>query len=740
MHRPARTGTSYQRRERTRWTGASILAIAALVLTVGSSARQAFASCAQFTAFDQGLQNTVSGTVNGNAETFFYAGDFKIRIDGGPETTSYCVDLQHNIFLNDTVCQVNPPTYPAQNACAVVYILNNAYPVANNIVPGGALTPAAREAAAVQVAIWTLTDPFVATSPSDVVQRAADIVADAQNHCATLPPVPQTINMSPSTDTNFLPDQTSHSVTATVLDTNSNPVANEAIQVTVTGISGPQTFNGTTNASGQFLVNYSNGFAQPGSDTITATVNFTVPTGLEFKSNDKQGIVLAGPPQPGSVTGTAHKTWVSNTCGDGFVSSASGEECDDGNQTNGDGCDNNCTTSRCGNGIKAPNEQCDDGNTMAGDGCSANCTIEVCGNGIVDPGEQCDDGNHVNGDACDNNCTTPRCGNGIQDPGEECDDANQVNGDACDNNCTLPRCGNGIQDPGEQCDEGALNGTPGHCEANCTQPKCGNGVMDSGEQCDDGNLVDGDGCEHDCTLPRCGNGIMDAGEQCDDGNLVDGDGCEHDCKLAVCGNGILDMNLGEQCDHGALNGTPNDACTAQCKLHEICGNLVDDDGNGLIDCDDPVCPCEPFERDPAQIRPRGPKAPTKYFFKAFGRIDPLTDIDPEHEGFGVVLTDSQGIVYTATLGPGLMQPTKLGSRRWRFNDRNAKKGTSTHFGLSKVQIDPHYGGYKVEIDAYGDFSKAEAEMTLQFVVGNDEFFNKATWTPTKNGGWKVHVN
>jgi cysteine-rich repeat protein len=32
------------------------------------------------------------------------------------------------------------------------------------------------------------------------------------------------------------------------------------------------------------------------------------------------------------------------------------------------------------------------------------CHLEVCGNGVVDPGEQCDDGNAVNGDGCDNNC------------------------------------------------------------------------------------------------------------------------------------------------------------------------------------------------------------------------------------------------------------------------------------------------------------------------------------------------
>ena len=61
----------------------------------------------------------------------------------------------------------------------------------------------------------------------------------------------------------------------------------------------------------------------------------------------------------------------------------------------------------------------------------------VCGDGHVDSGEQCDDGNQVQGDGCENDCTLPRCGNGIVDNGEECDDGNQVNGDGCNNDCRV---------------------------------------------------------------------------------------------------------------------------------------------------------------------------------------------------------------------------------------------------------------------------------------------------------------
>ena len=186
-------------------------------------------------------------------------------------------------------------------------------------------------------------------------------------------------------------------------------------------------------------------------------------------------------------------------------------------------------TSLCGNGKVDPGEQCDDGNDQNGDGCSSSCQLE-CGNGQVDPGEQCDDGNKVNGDGCDNNCKVTGCGNGIVDPGEQCDDGNTVNGDGCSSTCQIGEpCGNGKLDPGEQCDDGNQIAGDG-CDQNCQITGCGNGVVDPGEECDDGNNVSGDGCSATCRL-ECGNGTLDPDEECDDGNRVSGDGCSATCQL-----------------------------------------------------------------------------------------------------------------------------------------------------------------------------------------------------------------
>ena len=91
----------------------------------------------------------------------------------------------------------------------------------------------------------------------------------------------------------------------------------------------------------------------------------------------------------------------------------------------------------CGDGIQNAGEECDDGNTADNDGCDSNCTFPVCGNGIVNTEEACDDGNSADNDGCDSNCTFSACGNGIVNTGEACDDANLADGDGCDAACQI---------------------------------------------------------------------------------------------------------------------------------------------------------------------------------------------------------------------------------------------------------------------------------------------------------------
>ena len=106
-------------------------------------------------------------------------------------------------------------------------------------------------------------------------------------------------------------------------------------------------------------------------------------------------------------------------CGDGRVDE--GEECDDGNDDDQDGCLNSCVKATCGDGvtrldlpIESGGEACDDGNDLDTDACTNTCKEAVCGDGIlregVDPRdvgyEECDDGNLTPGDGCNAQCQT----------------------------------------------------------------------------------------------------------------------------------------------------------------------------------------------------------------------------------------------------------------------------------------------------------------------------------------------
>ncbi len=126
-------------------------------------------------------------------------------------------------------------------------------------------------------------------------------------------------------------------------------------------------------------------------------------------------------------------------CGDGTV--VSPEQCDDGNRTDGDGCDNDCTFT-CSSAA-----DCDDANACNGaETCSGAGTATSACNAGTPPGAgaACDrDGRPGTRDVCNATmmCVRSRCGDGILDagaaPAEQCDDGNTSNGDGCSSTCTM---------------------------------------------------------------------------------------------------------------------------------------------------------------------------------------------------------------------------------------------------------------------------------------------------------------
>ncbi len=213
-------------------------------------------------------------------------------------------------------------------------------------------------------------------------------------------------------------------------------------------------------------------------------------------------------------------------CGDGIVQE--GEDCDDGNLDDTDGCLSDCTT----------RIQCPPPGMVPGqaDYCSVDCPCPE-GAGDCDRDSECAPGlvcGHDNGarfglDPGVDVCVVPGCGDGMVQDGEDCDDGNLDDTDGCLSDCTTP-----VHCP----PEGLSPGEPGYCTVDCPCPE-GVGPCDSPEDCQVG-LVCGEhngaryGLPRDmrvCAPPGCGDGVPLQGEACDDGNLDDTDGCLSDCTL-----------------------------------------------------------------------------------------------------------------------------------------------------------------------------------------------------------------
>jgi cysteine-rich repeat protein len=324
-------------------------------------------------------------------------------------------------------------------------------------------------------------------------------------------------------------------------------------------------------------------------------------------------------------------------------------------------------------------------------------TPSVCGNGVVETGEECDDNNPTNGDGCTacvidagyacvgapSNCTlqTAFCGDGVKQPGEACDgnDFGRIGTQTistcqhlgypaagtltCNANCTMNITGcaaatcnaNNSASGSEPCDNDGTNrfksiggtlqsctafgysgGTltctraSGNCSLNmsaCAGPNlCGNGLVNSGETCDGSNIgnatcasagfggTGSPGCNAGCTAftvgtctspTTCGNGTIDSGEQCDGANfggatcaslgLTGGAlSCNGTCQrvttgcTGACGNGNIDS--GEQCDGANLGGVTctslgftggSVTCNGSCQ--RVTTGCTGQCGNGTID-------------------------------------------------------------------------------------------------------------------------------------------------------------
>ncbi len=254
---------------------------------------------------------------------------------------------------------------------------------------------------------------------------------------------------------------------------------------------------------------------------------------------------------------------IGSTCGNYITEE--GEECDDGNYVNGDGCDLNCQNESSVCNINGATMTWSPDSLTFAEGFSASSTATI--SGIVG----CDnlpasfniyEKDAIGGDDPIETITgTVSSGStGITfivnkekmdlgrdflegDPLKFIIKALTINGITTSFSDELlvtmtpaAVCGNGAKEDGEGCDDGNLvnnDGCSSICQVETPNPICNNTIIESGETCDDGNLIGGDGCNATCQLEVCGNSILDTGEACDDGNIANGDGCSSICQTEI---------------------------------------------------------------------------------------------------------------------------------------------------------------------------------------------------------------
>ena len=124
------------------------------------------------------------------------------------------------------------------------------------------------------------------------------------------------------------------------------------------------------------------------------------PAGLDCVVDTARGSAACG---TGFLDGDACLLCVLPTCGNGRLDP--GEQCDDGNRTSGDGCPADCSAA-CGDGLVDSTEKCDPSVAGAAACSADCRSTLSCGDGVtnVAQGEQCDDGNLADGDGCSASC------------------------------------------------------------------------------------------------------------------------------------------------------------------------------------------------------------------------------------------------------------------------------------------------------------------------------------------------
>jgi hypothetical protein len=235
----------------------------------------------------------------------------------------------------------------------------------------------------------------------------------------------------------------------------------------------------------------------------------------------------------------------------------------------------------CGNGNQESGEDCDDGNEDDTDGCLSDCTLNPClscDGEVCSPNDKnpCDDGVFCNGqDFCDGGTCSEHSGDPCSEGGECGGSCNEKDGD-----CTLDLPdGNACTDDENPCTDDVCDGK-GACGVFNSAP-CDDGLFCNGEDvCSEGECSHaGDPCpQNECSAceEETDNCFLPAGTECDSDedrctdDLCDGAGaCEHP-----------PIPLAPVCNWAVVAGTDTRLGRARTRVYaEVGGSICADTGD-----------------------------------------------------------------------------------------------------------------------------------------------------------------